>query len=56
MNEKFCIVIQISLKFVLMGPNDNKVVLILVMAWYLTGDKPLSETMLTQVIDAYIRH
>ena len=44
LNERFCILIQISLKFV---PKDP-VVLIQVMAWCWTGDKPLSEPMVTQ--------
>ena len=48
--------IQISLKFVPEGPIDNKAVLVQVMAWRRTGDKPLSELMLTQFTDAYMRH
>ena len=34
--------IQISLKFAFEGPVDNKL-MVWVMAWYQTGDKPLSE-------------
>ena len=56
MNEKFCILIRISLKFVLKGPIDNKSVLVQVMAWRRIGDKPLSEPMLTQFTDGYMRH
>ena len=52
-NEKFCILIQISLKFVPKGPIDNKAALVQVMAWHLKGDKPLSEPMLTQFTEAY---
>ena len=48
MNEKFYISIRISLKFVPKGTIDNKIALVQVMAWRRTGDKPLSETMLTQ--------
>ena len=55
-DEKFCILIQISLKFVPKGPIDNKRALVQVMAWRRTGDKPLPEPMLTQFTDAYMRH
>ena len=48
MNEKFCISIQISLKFVPNGPNDNESIFVQVMAWHQTGDKLLLEPMLTQ--------
>ena len=43
MNEKFCILIQIPLKFVPKGPINNKPALVQIMAWRRTGDKPLSE-------------
>ena len=56
MDEKFCLTIQISLKFVPNGPIHNKAVLVQVMAWLRTGDKPLPEPMLNQFIDAYVRH
>ena len=56
MNEKVCILIWISLKFVPKGSIGNKSVLVQVMAWRWTGDKPLSEPMLTQFTDAYMRH
>ena len=56
MNEKFCILIRISLNFVPKGPIDNKPTSVQVMAWRLTGDKPLSEPMLNQMMDAYMRH
>ena len=55
MNEMFCIQIRISMKFVPKGPIDNKSVLVQVIAWHRTGDKPLSEPMLTQFTDAYVR-
>ena len=54
MNEKFCILI--SLKFVPMGPIDNESVLVQVMAWHLTGNKPLSEPMRTQSTDTNMQH
>ena len=47
MNEKFYILIQISLKFVPEGPIDNKSALVEVMAWRLTSDKALNEPSLT---------
>ena len=53
-NEKFRILIQISLKFVLKGPND-KSALVQLMAWHWTG-KPLPEPMLTQFPNTYICH
>ena len=56
MNEKFCILIQISLKFVPKGLIDNKTALVQVMAWCQTGDKPLPEAMLIEFRDAYMRH
>ena len=56
MNEKDRIPIQISLKFVPMTPIDNTPELVQVMAWHWTGDKPLHEPMMTQFIDAFMRH
>ena len=55
-NEKFCILIKISLKFVPKGPIDNKAAFVQIMAWRRTGATPLPEPMLTQLNDAYIRH
>ena len=42
MNEKFCILIKIPLKFVPEGPIGNNPVLGQLMAWCKIGDKPLS--------------
>ena len=56
MNEKYCILIPISLKFVPKGLNDTKTEFIQVVAWRRTGDKPLPEVMLIQFNDAYMRH
>ena len=56
LNENVRIAIQISLKFVPNGSIANKSVLVQVMALRRTGDKPLPEAMLTQFIDAYMRH
>ena len=56
LNENDRFPIQISLKYVPRSPIDNKPALIQVMAWRRTGDKPLPEPMMTQFIDAYMRH
>ena len=55
MNEKFYILIKISLKFVPKGPIDNNPALVQIMAWRRIGDKPLSEQILTRFTDAYTR-
>ena len=55
-SEKFCILIKISLKCVPKGPIDNIPALVQIMAWCRIGDKPLSEPMLMQFTDAYMRH
>ena len=54
MNEKSCMSIRISLKFVSKSPIDNISALVWVMAWCRTGDKPLPEPMLTQFINSYM--
>ena len=56
LQKKFCISIQISLKFVPRGPVDNKWALVQLMAWCQKGDKPLSKPMLTQFTDAHMWH
>ena len=50
------IFIWISLKCVPKGTIDNKSALVQVMAWHRTGNKPIPEQMLTQIIVAYMRH
>ena len=55
-NENFCILIRIPLKFVPEGPINNNPALVQVMAWRRIGDKPLPEPMLSQFTDAYMRH
>ena len=47
---------QISLKFVPMSPIDHKPVLVQVMAWRRTADKPLPELLLTLFTEGYMRH
>ena len=39
------------MKFVPMGPFENKSAFMQVIAWRLSGDKPLSEPMMTQEND-----
>ena len=56
LKENVWISIIISLKFVPEGPINNIPALVQIMAWRRPGDKPLSEPMLTQFIDAYMRH
>ena len=53
MNQKFCILIQNSLKFVPKVRINNIPALVQKMAWRRSGDKPLSEPMLTHFTDAY---
>ena len=48
--------IQISLKFVQWTPIDSTPALVHVMTWYRADDKPLHEPMMSQFIDAYMRH
>ena len=51
--ENCCILIQISLKFVPNSQIDNNPVMIQLVAWHRTGDKPLSKTMMVLFTDAY---
>ena len=55
-NEKFCILIKISLKFIPGGLIDNNPALVQIIAWRRVGDKSLSEPMLTWFTDAHMRH
>ena len=55
-NDKFCILIEISLKFVPYGLVDNSQALVQIMAWRRIGDKPFSEPILAKFTDAYMRH
>ena len=55
-NGKFCILIRISLKFGHKGTIDKNPAPVQTMPWRRTRDKPLSKPMLTQFIDAYMRH
>ena len=49
------IAIKIWLNFVSKGSINNGPSLVQIMAWCRTGDKPLSDWMMTQFTDAYIR-
>ena len=51
LNENVWISIEISLKFAPRDPIDNTSALVQVMAWHLTGDKPLPEPMPIQFTD-----
>ena len=53
--QKVLFLIPLSLKFVPNVPIDNKSALVQVMVWRQIGDKPLSEPILTQFTDAYMR-
>ena len=53
-NENISISVKISLKFVHMGPIDNKSVLVQLMAWRRTVDTPLPKPMFVQFSDTYI--
>ena len=55
-NEKFCSLVKMSLKFVPKGAIDNNPALVQKMACRRISDKPLSEPMLTRFTDAYMRH
>ena len=52
--ENLMISIKISLKIVSRGPIDNKSLLVQVMAWHWTGNKPLPEPMMNHINDAYM--
>ena len=56
LNENIWIPIEISLKFIPKGSINNIPALVQIMAWRRTGDKSLSEPMMTQLNDAYMRH
>ena len=43
------------MKFVPKGPISNILALVQIMAWRRPGDKPLSEAVMTQFNDAYMR-
>ena len=54
MNENVWISIKISLKFAPMGPINNILALVQIMACCQRGNKPLSEPVMVNLIDAYM--
>ena len=56
LNENAWISLKISLKFVPKVRIDNIPALVQIMAWHRPGDKPLSEPMMAQFNEAYMRH
>ena len=56
LNENVWISTRISLKIFPWGLIDNTYALVQIMAWRQTGDKPLSDPMVGQFIDAYMCH
>ena len=55
LNENAGISSRISPKSVPYGPTNNNTALVLTMAWRRLGDKPLSEPMMAELTDAYMR-
>ena len=55
-NEKRCILIQISSTFVFKDPVNNNPALVYKMVWRRIGDKPSSKPTLALFTDAYMRH
>ena len=56
LNENYRISGKIPLKYVPMSPTDKKPVLVQVMVWHMFDTKPIPDTMMTAIIDAYMRH
>ena len=56
LKEKFCGLIWMSQKNVLKGPIENLSPKVQVMAWRLTGAKPLAEPMINKISDRWQRH
>ena len=56
LNENFSLSTKISLKYVPWCLTDNMSALAQIMAWRRSGDKPLSDPMVSQFSDTYIRH
>ena len=52
LNEICCVLIRFTLKVVVTGANNNNLVLVQIMAWSRTGDKPLCEAVLAYFTDA----
>ena len=50
LNENVYILIKVSLRFVPKGPMNDIPALVQIMAWHWTGDKPLSEPMMLNLL------
>ena len=48
-SENWCILVKFSLKYVRKGPIDDNPALVEIMAWRRSGDKPLSQPMMTSL-------
>ena len=55
-NENLLIFIQISSNFVPKDQINNDPALVDILAWWLSGDKPLSEPMVAHSTNAYMCH
>ena len=55
-NEKFCVLIKLSLKLIRNDTINNDTALVKIMARHRIDDKPLSEQMLTLFNNAYMLH
>ena len=53
---KICISVEVSLKFVLDGPNNNVSKYVQLMVWRRTDNKLLSETILAKITDTIWRY
>ena len=56
LNENYRLFVLISLRYVPNGLIINLPPLVQMMAWRRPGDKPLSEPMVAEFTDAYMRH
>ena len=56
LNEKCCILIQISLRYVSKDLIVYLSALVRIMVWQQEGNKPLSWPMMTHFADDYMRH
>ena len=52
-NENDFTLIEVSLKFIALGPTDKKSSLGQIIAWCQTGAKPLAVAMMAKLSDAY---
>ena len=55
LNEKYYILIKISLNCVAKVPGDNVTAVVQMKAWHWEGDKPLHKPVLIKICDTIIR-